>query len=98
MSSSKLGFGMMRLPLRSDDPADIDLDAVRDMTDRFLAAGFTYFDTSAVYHGGAGLPGEPVSAGGLCPRVETSHVRDHRRRRGGSRFSAAAGTVRYGLF
>ena len=54
MSSSKLGFGMMRLPLRSDDPADIDLDAVRDMTDRFLAAGFTYFDTSAVYHGGAG--------------------------------------------
>lgn len=29
MSSSKLGFGMMRLPLRSDDPADIDLDAVR---------------------------------------------------------------------
>ena len=49
----KLGFGMMRLP--QTDPKDwtkIDTEACREMIDRYLAAGFTYFDTAYVYHGG----------------------------------------------
>ena len=53
MSSSKLGFGMMRLPQRSPEATDIDFDQVSQMVDRFLAAGFTYFDTSWTYHNGA---------------------------------------------
>ena len=43
---AKLGFGLMRLP-RKDDA--IDLPQVCGMTDRFLAAGCTYFDTAYVY-------------------------------------------------
>lgn len=43
MSSSKLGFGMMRLPLRSDDPADIDLDAVPGYDGPFPCGGIYIF-------------------------------------------------------
>ncbi len=45
----KLGFGLMRLPQKNDEP---DLEAVCRMVDMYLAAGFTYFDTAYVYHGG----------------------------------------------
>lgn len=44
----KLGFGLMRLPKVGDD---IDLEQVKQMVDRFLAAGFTYFDTAWAYPG-----------------------------------------------
>ncbi|KAK8834876.1 hypothetical protein M9Y10_018203 [Tritrichomonas musculus] len=47
-----LGFGMMRLPLKSSDQADFDYDTLNKMVDDFLNAGFTYFDTSYVYHNG----------------------------------------------
>ena len=43
----------MRLPINSEDPADINIALVSDMVDEFLKAGFTYFDTSFVYHNGA---------------------------------------------
>lgn len=46
-----LGFGMMRLPVRSG-PTDFDYDQLNRMVDAFLAAGYTYFDTSFVYHNG----------------------------------------------
>ena len=49
----KLGFGLMRLPQGSQDPTNIDLEQVKQMVDRFLERGFTYFDTSYVYHNGA---------------------------------------------
>ena len=48
-----LGLGLMRLPLKSKDPTDIDFDLVCKMVDEFMAAGFNYFDTSYVYHNGA---------------------------------------------
>lgn len=48
-----LGFGMMRLPQKSDDPADIDYEKLYQMVDAFMAAGYRYFDTSYVYHNGA---------------------------------------------
>ena len=53
MALGKLGFGLMRLPQNSDDGADINIPLVAEMVDRFLASGFTYFDTSFVYHNGA---------------------------------------------
>lgn len=49
----KLGFGLMRLPVVDDKPEDIDLDALCRMVDCFLERGYTYFDTSYVYHNGA---------------------------------------------
>ena len=49
---STLGFGMMRLPLKSGDPTDFDYDRLNQMTDAYLAAGYNYFDTSYVYHNG----------------------------------------------
>ncbi len=52
MNTRKLGFGLMRLPLT--DPADtakIDFERVCRMVDRYLEAGFHYFDTAVPYHG-----------------------------------------------
>ena len=44
----KLGFGLMRLP-KNDDV--IDVEQVKIMVDKFLEAGFTYFDTAWAYAG-----------------------------------------------
>lgn len=44
----KLGFGLMRLPKLGDN---IDIEQVKAMVDRYLAAGFTYFDTAWAYAG-----------------------------------------------
>ncbi|MBQ6403126.1 MAG: aldo/keto reductase [Oscillospiraceae bacterium] len=44
----KLGFGLMRLPKKDEE---IDVEQVKVMIDRFLAAGFTYFDTAWAYTG-----------------------------------------------
>ncbi|WP_050635337.1 aldo/keto reductase [Candidatus Stoquefichus sp. SB1] len=52
MNSRKLGFGLMRLPLNSDNPTDIDQQQLNQMVDLFIKEGFTYFDTSYVYHNG----------------------------------------------
>lgn len=44
----KLGFGLMRLPQKD---GKIDIVQVKQMVDRFLAEGFTYFDTAWAYAG-----------------------------------------------
>ena len=44
----KLGFGLMRLPQKD---GAIDVEQVKVMVDRFLAAGFSYFDTAWAYQG-----------------------------------------------
>lgn len=53
MNTKKLGFGLMRLPL--NDPADVtkvDYGTLCKMADRYMEAGFNYFDTANPYHGG----------------------------------------------
>ncbi|MDR1205757.1 MAG: aldo/keto reductase [Peptococcaceae bacterium] len=45
----KLGFGLMRLPMREKQ---IDIEQTKTMVDKFLAAGFTYFDTAYGYNSG----------------------------------------------
>ena len=53
MEQKKLGFGLMRLP--QSDPNDyskVNMEELKEMVDYFLAHGFTYFDTSYVYHMG----------------------------------------------
>ena len=47
----KLGFGLMRLPC-VEGTEKVDIARVCDMADAFLANGYTYFDTAAVYHKG----------------------------------------------
>ena len=42
----KLGFGLMRLPLKKDT---IDLEQTKEMADLFLKEGFCYFDTAYGY-------------------------------------------------
>lgn len=53
----KLGFGCMRLPVLGESKdfmsaENINLEQFRQMIDIFMKQGFTYFDTSYVYHGG----------------------------------------------
>lgn len=45
----KLGFGLMRLP---ETDGKIDIERVKGMIDSYMNAGFNYFDTAYVYHGG----------------------------------------------
>ena len=47
-----LGFGMMRLPVVGNEPTNFDYAQLNTMVDAFLDAGYTYFDTSYVYHNG----------------------------------------------
>ena len=47
-NTKKLGFGLMRLPKNGDV---IDVEQTKVMVDRFLEAGFTYFDTAYAYGG-----------------------------------------------
>ncbi|MDR3149438.1 MAG: aldo/keto reductase, partial [Oscillospiraceae bacterium] len=49
-TTPKLGFGLMRLP---QEPAGVvDIPQFEKMTDEFIEAGFTYFDTAYGYIGG----------------------------------------------
>ena len=49
---NNLGFGTMRLPLNSANQTDFNYPELDAMMDAFLDAGFSYVDTSAVYHNG----------------------------------------------
>ncbi|NBH71282.1 4Fe-4S dicluster domain-containing protein [Clostridiaceae bacterium] len=44
----KLGFGLMRLPMKGKE---IDIEQTKQMVDRFMEEGFTYFDTAWAYAG-----------------------------------------------
>lgn len=48
-SIKKLGFGLMRLPMNGEE---IDMAQTKEMVDRYMADGFTYFDTAYVYING----------------------------------------------
>lgn len=49
-ATPKLGLGLMRLPKTKD--GKIDLEQTKQMVDRFMEAGLTYFDTAYVYDDG----------------------------------------------
>ena len=51
-SMKKLGFGLMRMPTPDKaNQADVDIEQVEAMVDRFMERGFTYFDTALMYNG-----------------------------------------------
>ena len=47
--TTKLGFGLMRLPKLEDGSTDVPQTS--QMVDEFLSAGGTYFDTAWAYGG-----------------------------------------------
>lgn len=54
MDKKKLGFGLMRLPVKTnaEGVSSVDYERVCQMADVFLEKGYTYFDTAAPYHNG----------------------------------------------
>ena len=46
----KLGFGCMRFPVLEN--GKVDVEELKKMVDKFMERGFTYYDTSYVYHNG----------------------------------------------
>jgi predicted aldo/keto reductase-like oxidoreductase len=62
---SALGFGAMRMPLRSEAQADIDRPEAVRMSRRAIDAGVNYIDTAWPYHDGAseGLVAEALRDG-----------------------------------
>lgn len=58
----KLGFGFMRLPMVGET---VDIEQTKAMVDRFLEAGFSYFDTA---HGYIGEKSEPALKACLVDR------------------------------
>lgn len=48
----KLGFGCMRLPMIGGPEGQVDQQQFNRMVDRYMEAGFCYFDTAHVYLGG----------------------------------------------
>jgi len=50
--ASILGFGAMRLPLKSTDPGDIDLSQAIEMIRLAIEGGINYVDTAYGYHNG----------------------------------------------
>ena len=66
---TKLGMGMMRLPLLDEnDQTSIDLEQVNKMVDVFMDEGFNHFDTAFIYHEGAGEPAFKKSVVDRYPR------------------------------
>lgn len=49
-NTPKLGFGLMRLPKTAD--GGIDIEKTKQMVDKFMSAGLSYFDTAYVYDDG----------------------------------------------
>ncbi len=61
----KLGFGLMRLPMLGEE---VDIEQVKQMVDKFMAAGFTYFDTAYGYIGGKSEAAAKVALVDRYPR------------------------------
>lgn len=50
MQKIKLGFGFMRLPLvKTEEKEEYDKTLIKEMVDRFIEGGGTYFDTALAY-------------------------------------------------
>jgi len=70
---SALGFGAMRLPTISDNPADIDQDATTEMIRYAVDHGVNYVDTAYPYHDKAGEPAVGIAlTDGYRERVSLS--------------------------
>lgn len=49
---SRLGMGVMRLPVLEQDNARIDYERAQELIDLCMEGGVNYYDTAYIYHGG----------------------------------------------
>ena len=71
ITTKKLGFGLMRLPLLDPEtPSSINIEEMKRMVDTFIEGGFTYFDTAWMYCGFA-------SENAVKETLVSRHPRDH---------------------
>ncbi len=49
---SRLGMGLMRLPVINGENSQIDYEKAKALIDRCMADGVNYYDTAYIYHGG----------------------------------------------
>ena len=75
----KLGFGMMRLPMMEDGETT-DIGQVKQMVDRFMEAGCTYFDTAYVYGKGWSTGSWRLAAPTSTPLTSTGKTVSRKRR------------------
>ncbi len=67
---SQLGFGAMRLPLNSNDQADIDMKTTEEIIMHAYERGVNYYDSAYVYHNGK----SEVALGKV---LNDNHIRDN---------------------
>ena len=104
MPGKKLGFGLMRLPVREGGKAgEIDWSKSK-MVDHFMEKGFTYFDTAWMY---CGFQSEPTVKEALVSRYPRESFTLATKLnagffdspgRPGQNFQPAAGKNRCGIF
>ena len=66
----KLGFGCLRLPMTNELGGEVDQKLFNQMVDRFMEAGFNYFDTAHPYLNGKSETAIREGAGKAPPQVE----------------------------
>lgn len=66
-SIPKLGFGLMRLPMLGEQ---VDMEQTKTMVDKFLGAGFTYFDTAYGYINGKSEEAAKIALVDRYPREQ----------------------------
>lgn len=49
---SRLGMGVMRLPVKDGNDALIDYEKAKHLIDLCMEQGINYYDTAYIYHGG----------------------------------------------
>ena len=49
---SRLGMGVMRLPILDGDDSKIDFEKAQKLIDQCMKSGINYYDTAYIYHGG----------------------------------------------
>lgn len=52
ISLSRLGMGVMRLPVLDQDDSKIDYEKAQNLIDLCMEQGINYYDTAYIYHGG----------------------------------------------
>lgn len=63
--TSRLGMGLMRMPVKD---GKIDFEPAREMVDRLMASGVTYYDTAFFYHEGQSEDFAGMALTGRYPR------------------------------
>lgn len=65
---SRLGMGVMRLPVKDGNDALIDYERAKHLIDLCMEQGINYYDTAYIYHGGKSEGFLGKATGGISQR------------------------------